>query len=182
MRKFIRSFGVMTAIVLMAGVLLWVSGASVQAADTNLTDEQRDRISSECSQIKGSLSQLHASDALLRVNRGQAYEAFSNKLMTPFNTRLNTAGFDNKAMTTHTSQYALALAKFRTDYILYEQKLAAALKIDCQQKPGEFYKAILEARELRATVHEDVQKLHRVIDDYGTSVEDFLLNYKRLVK
>ncbi len=166
--------------VLAFGFLLTLSGEVARAAEEPLTDEQKSHIRSECAQIKGSLNQLHASDALLRVNRGQVYEAISSKLMSPFNSRLGSAGFDNKAMATHTAQYAAALADFRADYIQYEQKVSSALKVDCQQQPQQFYKAIIEARELRKSVHGDVQRLHRVMSEYGTSVNDFLLNFKRL--
>lgn len=162
------------------GFFLVLNASTVRAVEEPLTDEQKSHIRSECTQIKGSLNQLHASDALLRVNRGQVYEAMSSKLMTPFNARLGSAGFDGKAMETHTTQYAAALADFRTDYIQYEQKVAAALKTNCQQDPQQFYTTILEARELRKSVHADVQKLHRILSDYGTSVGDFLTNYKRL--
>lgn len=181
MRRYYRSIGTVMA-GLIAFALLVVFGASSVQAASELTADQRQHIQSECTQIKGSLSQLHASDALLRVNRGQVYESMTSKLMTPFNTRLSTSGLDNKAMTTHTTQYQNALVAFRSDYILYEQKISEALRTDCRQEPAKFYQMILEARELRTTVHEDVQKLHRVINDYGDAVSDFLLNYKRLAE
>lgn len=180
MKVFIRSsIGVILCAAAL-GLFAMLGGGIVHAAEEPLTDEQKSHIRSECAQIKGSLNQLHASDALLRVNRGQVYEAMSSKLMTPFNARLGSAGFDNKAMETHTTQYASALADFRADYIQYEQKIAVALKSNCQQEPQQFYTTILEARELRKKVHADVQRLHRVLSDYGTSVGDFLTNYKRL--
>lgn len=166
--------------VLIGGVFV---ASAAHAADTDqVTDAQQAKIRSNCTQIKGSLSQLHATDALLRVNRGQVYESMVSKLMTPFNARLSAGGFDNKAMTTHTAFYSSSLAAFRSSYIVYEQKLSEALKVDCRQDPVKFYRTVLEARELRKSVHEDVEKLHRTIEDYGVSVGDFLLNYKRLAE
>ncbi|UTX51428.1 hypothetical protein KI440_00480 [Candidatus Saccharibacteria bacterium TM7i] len=180
MHRYYRSIGTIAFSFVALALFVVLGTSSVHAASPELSSEQRQHIRSECTQIKGSLSQLHASDALLRVNRGQVYESMTSKLMTPFNTRLSTSGLDNKAMTTHTLQYQSALVAFRNDYILYEQKTSEALRIDCGQEPARFYQAILDARDLRSTVHDDVQKLHRIINDYGDAVGDFLLNYKRL--
>lgn len=168
--------GILAVAVIATGV------SSVARAQTTppITDEVRQRIVTNCVSIKNSLTQLHASDALLRVNRGQAYESMASKVMDNFNDRLSSNRLDNKAMTTVTGQYRTALTKFRTSYIAYEQKLSEALKIDCANRPEQFYEAVGSARSLRATVHEDVQKLHRILDDYRSSIGDFLLNYERI--
>lgn len=163
---------------LSVGLLASVSGTTAKAED--LTPDQVQQIKSNCVSIKNSLNQLHASDALLRVNRGQVYESMASKLMDTFNNRLGINSLDNKAMTTVTTNYRSALNNFRVDYIAYEQKLSVALRIDCAVQPNSFHDTVQEARKLRETVHSDVLKLHRLIDDYRSSVGDFLLNYERL--
>lgn len=173
-----RIISVAIIAVLVMGVL--VPFASVPAQAEDLTPAQTERVKANCVSIKSSLSQLHASDALLRVNRGQNYEAMATKLMDTFNSRLASNSLDNKAMVTVTNNYRSALDAFRRDYIAYEQKLAAAIRIDCVSQPNTFHAAIEEARTLRAKVYEDVKKLHRLIDDYRSSVGDFLLNFKRV--
>lgn len=173
-----KVIGTLTLAAILAAGL--VSVARAQTSSTPLTDEQRSKIVANCVVIKSSLEQLHASDALLRVNRGQVYESLANNLMEPFNSRLDGNDLDNAAMTTVTAQYRTALTTFRTDYIAYEQKLAEAIKVDCANRPDQFHQAVQAARILRATVHEDVQKLHRSVDDYQLSVGDFLLNYERV--
>ncbi len=155
---------------------------SVSAASEPLSDEQRVAIKSQCSQIKSSLGQLHASDALLRVNRGQVYESLSSKIMYPFVARLSSNGLDSKALNARAAQYKHELSQFRADYILYEQKLSETLRVDCRQKPEDFYRVLMEARSLRQVVHKDVQNLHRTIDDYGVSVRDFSLNFQRVAE
>lgn len=167
--------------VLVAGVFIVVhaSFSSAQSVPV-LTAEQEKTIVSNCTSIKSSLSQLHATDALLRVNRGQIYESMASKLMDRFNDRLGSNSLDNKAMLTVTGNYRTQLNAFRSDYISYEQKLSAALAIDCTSKPLQFHTAVQEARVLRAKVHNDVTKLHQIIDDYRSSVGDFLLNYERV--
>lgn len=163
---------------LAVGIL--VAFASMPAKAEDLTPDQVQRVKANCVSIKNSLEQLHATDALLRVNRGQVYESVASKLMDKFNDRLGSNQLDNKAMTTVTTNYRTALAKFRTDYIAYEQKLSAAIRIDCTNQPNTFHKTVEEARKLRNTVHSDVQKLHRLMEDYHTSVSDFLVNYERI--
>jgi hypothetical protein len=168
------------ALVSLLSVGLLIPFASTSAQADDLTPEQTQRVKANCVSIKSSLSQLHASDALLRVNRGQVYEAMSTKLMDTFNSRLASNSLDNKAMVTVTDNYRKALDTFRTDYIAYEQKLAAAIRIDCVSQPNMFHTTVQDARKLRKTVHEDVLKLHRFIDDYRSSVGDFLLNFERI--
>ncbi len=164
----------------IAVIALGVSSVAQAQATPPITDEIRQKIVTNCVSIKNTLSQLHASDALLRVNRGQAYESMATKVMDNFNDRLSSNHLDNKATTTVTGQYRTALATFRTDYIAYEQKLSEALKMNCAARPDQFYETVGEARALRTIVHEDVQKLHRVLDDYRSSVGDFSLNYDRI--
>jgi hypothetical protein len=173
-----RIFFVAIFSLLSIGLLVSLGGSSARAED--LTPDQTAQVKANCVSIKNSLSQLHASDALLRVNRGQVYEAMASKLMDNFNSRLALNSLDNKAMTTVTSSYRNALNNFRVNYIAYEQKVSAAIRIDCSSQPNSFHNTVQEARKLRATVHSDVLKLHRIIDDYRSSVGDFLLNYERL--
>ena len=145
-----------------------------------ITPEQTERVRSNCVALKTTVNQLHASDALLRVNRGQMYESMASGLMDKFNGRLGSNGLDNKAMTSVTGSYRGALNTFRANYIAYEQKISQALRIDCMDKPAEFYATLQEARVLRMKVHEDVDKLHELINDYRSSVGTFLTNYERL--
>ena len=170
------------AIVFVSAVALGSAlflGASPAAAD-DLTPEQTAHIKSNCVAIKNSLNQLHVSDALLRVNRGQVYESMASKLMENFNARLASSRLDNKAMETVTASYRSELTAFRADYIAYEQKLSEAIRIDCVAQPNTFHAVLSEARQLRKNVHADVIKLHHLIDDYRSSVGGFLVNYERV--
>ena len=145
-----------------------------------LSDEQKQRIQSNCLSIKGSLDQLHVSDGLLRVNRGQVYELVGTKLMNNFNGRLSNNGLDNKGLVVVANQYQTALTTFRSDYLVYERQLSATLKIDCTKDPVGFHNALESARTKRATVHADVNKMNQYIDDYRSAVNDFMLNFERV--
>ena len=147
-----------------------------------LSQEQLDRISSNCVSIQGSLNQLHASDALLRVNRGQIYESISSKLMGNFNGRLGNNGHDNKGLVVVLDQYQAALVDFRLNYSAYERQLATTMKIDCTKQPAAFHNALVDARTKRSVVHGDVIRLNQYIDDYRSAVNDFILNFERVTE
>jgi len=164
----------------LAALLVAVSLTPYAAAADDLTPEQAERIKTNCVTIKSSLSQLHASDALLRVNRGQVYESMASKLMETFNGRLSSNRLDNRAMVAVTTNYRNTLTTFRTDYIAYEKKLSEAIRIDCTTQPYTFHAALQEARTLRGAVHDDVSELHLLIDDYRSSVGGFLVNFERV--
>jgi hypothetical protein len=161
---------------LLAGILLSFSTVPSVFAQVSLTEAQRQVIRSNCVTIKNSLNQLHASDALLRVNRGQVYESMGSKLMSNFNARLRSNDRDIRGLEVVSGNYQTALTKFREDYRTYEEQLSATIRIDCSAEPDEFHAAVLDSRMKRQTVHQDVLKLHRLIDDYRSAVDDFILN------
>lgn len=171
-----------STLIVIAGftVLFGFAAQTAHAQSTQLSPQQVEHIRSNCTTAKSTLTQLHASDALLRVNRGQIYESMASKLMDPFNSRLNNNRLDSKATTVVSTSYRSALDTFRVDYKNYEEKLSKAIRIDCSNNPETFFYTVEEARALRNKVHEDVGKLHLLIDDYRVAVGDFLLNFERL--
>lgn len=175
----IRALSALVTVAALA-VFFGLFAQTAHAQSTALTAEQVQHIKSNCTSIKSTLNQLHVSDALLRVNRGQVYESMATKLMDPFNSRLSSNRLDAKATSAVTTNYRTALDTFRSDYKDYEEKISSALRIDCSSQPELFYTTIEQARVLRVKVHSDVNKLHRYIDDYRSAVGDFLLNYERL--
>lgn len=147
---------------------------------TDISSDQAARIQVNCLSIKGLLNQLHASDALLRVNRGQIYESIGTRLMNNFNSRLSNNGFDNKGLVSVAGEYQTALTAFRLDYRAYEQQLSTTIGIDCTKAPASFHTALENARAKRTTVHDDVTHLNQYIDDYRSAVNDFMLNFERV--
>jgi hypothetical protein len=165
----------------IAALFLSITGLTATSAQSTLTSDQSNRISANCISIKNTLNQLHASDALLRVNRGQIYETMNTKLMDRFNARLQSNSLDTTGTLAVTNSYRSALSTFRADYQAYERQLSTAIKIDCTQKPAEFHAAIQDARTKREKVHTDVIRLHRYIDDYRSAVNDFFINFQRVL-
>ncbi len=161
-------FGLIATVLASAVVL-----TSVSAEGSPITDAQINRIKSNCVSVKNTLNQLHVSDALLRVNRGQAYLSMTTKLMTRFNSRVDSNNLNSKNLVSVTNNYNNALNNYVADYISYEEQLSAALKIDCTKEPVTFYDAVASARTKRTQVHSDVVILHQLIDEYGATFDDF---------
>jgi hypothetical protein len=144
------------------------------AQSVPVSDEQIVRIRASCVSAKNTLNQLHASDALLRVNRGQLYESMSSKIMTRFNSRAQSNRYNVDNLVTVTQSYGTQLATFRVDYQAYEEQLSTALHTDCIKEPVAFYDAVASARAKRTQVHVDVIKLHQYIDEYQSNFDDFV--------
>lgn len=162
-----------TLIVAILASLLGIFAVPVVHAQTSLSDEERELIATHCVSTKSDLNQLKATDALLRVNRGQVYEAIGSRLMDRFNTRMGTNDFDTRGLVSVTTSYDGRLGQFRDNYEAYARQLESALRIDCTTDPDAFYYAIDSARTLRSAVHQDVLALHAYIDDYRDEVVGF---------
>lgn len=140
---------------------------TVSADPTTATDAQIARIKDNCLTAKNVLNQLHASDALLRVNRGQLYESLATKLMSNFNSRVANNNLDASGLKAITTNYSTTLDTFRTDYQNYEEQLSSSLNIDCIKEPIAFYDAVASARTMRGLVHADVVNLNQYISEYS---------------
>lgn len=169
----------LTLSLFVAAVLSSALFGIVSAQDAPMTDAQIGRIRTNCVSAKNTLNQLHASDALLRVNRGQLYESMTTKLMARFNSRADSNRFDVKDLTAVTQTYGTALNTFREDYKSYEIQLSTALTVDCLKEPVSFYDAVALTRVKRAQVHLDVVKLHQYINDYKATFDAFVANFNK---
>lgn len=161
-------------VLVMCGVLM--GGAVVpQAAyaQTSLPEEQIERISRNCVTVQTMLSRLHASDALLRVNRGRLYENISTKLMAPLNSRIALSRLEGLKLTATTLEYDRQIDVFRASYIAYEEAMSHTLKINCAEKPVEFYESIVSTREKRQRLHADTETLTTLIEAYKAEFEAF---------
>jgi len=171
---------------LMFGVIFTViAGLFViaRAEDNNISDSQISLIKTNCVSVKNTLTRIHASDALLRVNMGQIYESISTKLMDGFNGRVVSNNLNGIDLIAISSEYQKTLDRFRADYINYEEKMSIAMSIDCNKQPVSFYDAIAVARIGRKQVNSDVKDLNKLIKKYQEAIdeveEDFrILNRK----
>ncbi len=169
-----KTLGYVAIAILLSGLVV----LSAAAQPTSLSDQQLEQIKTNCLSVKNTLNQLHASDALLRVNRGQTYESISTKLMDGFNNRVSGNNYNNSGLTSITTGYSQALDTFRSDYKTYEEHLSTAIGIDCSSRPADFYYAVDAARGYRNQVHADVVKLNQSISQYQSAIDQFETFYK----
>ena len=164
-----------TGLIALALAVLFSPITVIYAEDgtNSLSDQQLQHIKDNCLSAKSSLSQLRVSDALLRVNMGQIYEALSTKLMSGFNGRVSSNGLDNSSLTSVSDDYKTALETFRSDYLSYESQLSDTIGIDCSVQPEVFYNSLVSARLKRQKVYTDVKNLNQYLDDYKSAVTKF---------
>lgn len=156
-----------------------VYSATAQAEDTlPMTDEHIARIRANCVDAQKTLFQIHASDAGLRVNRGQIYESVSTKLMAPFNIRLVLNRIDAANLVTTASEYERQLQGFRTQYQQYDIAMTAAIRMDCVNQPVAFYDNVADARRKRQLTHETTVELQKIIEKYGSEVDTLAKNFE----
>ena len=151
--------------------VLFLHSAVYAQSDGLMTEEHIARIRSNCIEAQSTLTQLHTSDALLRVNRGQLYESISAKLMTPFNSRATLNRLDVTKIVSVTASYERELMAFRANYKLYEEAISQALKINCTNQPVAFYDNVNDARIKRAVVHDNTTNLKNIIQKYKDEFE-----------
>lgn len=164
------------------GVGFAISSA-VRADDAApMTEAHIARIRASCVSTQATLTQLHASDALMRVNRGQLFETISARLMVPFNGRIAKYTQQNVSLVELASDYDSELTTFRSNYQQYEEAMSRTLKIDCQNQPVSFYDSVTDTRNKRAITHDSVIALQKTIQDYGAQFEVFAKNFQEGTK
>lgn len=159
-----------------------LQGAANAQESVPMTEAHIERIRSSCVDAQSTLSQLHASDALLRVNRGRLYESISTKLMVPFNSRVALNRLDSANLPAVASQYEKQLVTFRLHYQQYEEAMTKTLKINCTNQPVAFYDSLNETRTKREMVHADTIGLHKTIQSYKVEFEAFAKKFKEAAR
>ncbi len=162
------------SIAISSAIILSVVGvfSSVHAeTSVAMSSEHVERIRNNCIEAQSSLSRLHASDALLRVNRGQLYESILTKLIAPFNGRAAGNRLDSALLVTSAVDYERELNQFRASYISYEESLSTVLAMNCTNQPVAFYDGVSDARVKRTIVHEHTKNLETIIQAYQSSFE-----------
>lgn len=168
MKRFLVLIGCSVAVLASLGASL-----AVRAQSTPMTEAHIQRIKANCVDAQSVLTQLHASDALLRVNRGQLYESISSKLMAPFNSRVALNKFDGSKLVAQSATYETQLNDFRSSYKSYEEAMSRTLRINCTNEPVAFYDSVAEARGKRQQVHQTIVALQKTIQNYKAEFESF---------
>jgi hypothetical protein len=161
---------------LFSGAIFGFAASAEETAP--MTDSHIARIRTNCVDAQSTLFQLHATDAGLRVNRGQIYESISTKLIAPFNSRIVLNRISDETLLSTAAQYDKQLEAFRQQYQLYEEAMSASLRINCVNQPVAFYDSVVDTREKRRLTHEAAADLHKTIQDYGVKVDMYAKNFQ----
>lgn len=159
----------------LASCVFFVVNAHAQSNESTMTEAHIERIRNNCVEAQSSLGQLHASDALLRVNRGQLYEFISTKLMAPLNSRIALNRLDGVSLISTSTEYGRQLATFRLNYQSYEESMSVVLKMKCTDQPVAFYDAVNATKIKRQKVHDSTLQLNASIRQYKAEFEAFAL-------
>lgn len=158
----------------LAVVALVVGGVPAFAqATTTMTDQHIAKIRSNCQLARASLSQIHANDAPIYVNRNQTYFSIGDKMMATLNSRLSLNRYDASKLVKIASEYNGLVGTFRETYRDYDDAMTVAVATDCMKQPVGFYDRVNEAREARQKVHDIVVKLTNKLNEYRTEVQAF---------
>lgn len=136
-----------------------------------------DAIESRCDSITTDLRQLHTSDSLTRVNIGQAYSRISLRFMARLNSRLALNSIDSVSFVELSSEFDEAKKKFTTDYSAYESALSSLIKIDCHNKPMDFYAQLITTRQLRQNLLGTTARLNEIMSRYRAETEQLRDSY-----
>lgn len=178
MKRFLVAGSLLAALVIGAVML----HSMTTLADVPMTEAHIQRIRDNCSEAQSALSQLHATDALLRVNRGQLYESISTKLMEPFDSRLALNNYNAPNLVSIAASYDRQLTDFRSKYQQYEESMSTTLEINCRNQPVAFYDSVAATRDERNKVHQSALALHSLITSYQQAFEAFAKTFKESSK
>lgn len=176
MKRIVIAVSILCSVIL-SGIAIQ---ASVRAESTPMTEAHIARIRANCVEAQATLRQLHASDALLRVNRGQLYESISTKLMASLNSRISLNRLDGASLVAIAATYEGQLTYFRQSYQQYEEAMSRILKINCTNQPVVFYDGVTDVRAKRKKVHESTTVLHGTITEYKNEFEVFAKQFEEV--
>lgn len=174
----------MSRILLFLGIISVLLGGvatvahAQETAPAPMTEAHIQRIKASCVQARANLYQLHASDGLLRVNRGELFQSLTNKMMVPFNSRVALNQLDSGKLVSITSQYGKELNQFVSTYRTYEEAMTDVLDLDCTKQPVAFYDGVADARKKRQQVYTHAEALRRLAREYRDAFDVFAREFK----
>lgn len=128
-------------------------------------------IRANCQSIQSVLSQIEKTDAALRINRGRIYNEVLD-LFYAMNSRLASNKISAPELVSITSDFDSQLADFRDDYNDYDDDLNELIVAECQDDPGDFYNQLINVRDERAKLNDEIASLDQLVDDYWTEFND----------
>lgn len=143
-----------------------------------LSENQQGSISQGCSTIRQSLKLLQRSDSHARTYLGSNFEAISSSFITPLNLYLIKNNQPHTTLLDLQTSFATARTNFHDDFITYSRSLEALINLDCQSQPAVFYQQLLQVRQRRSELQDDIAKLKSLATQHYEIVNEMVQNYE----
>ncbi len=147
-----------------------VASAVNTASATDISDEKKGQISTNCSSIQFQLKNLQRDDSRNRVHLGAQYESIATNLMMNLNVRLAKNNLANGDLAAQQTTFISERNRFKDDFIGYQQELESLIKINCQERPQDFYNQLEVVRAKRADVQSSMNRLEEILAKHRNSV------------
>ena len=146
-------------IILLLICQCFISLTSVSA----ISESRKERIANRCDVIHDNLKELQRNDSKVRINLGRYYDTILTGFMMPLSNWLEENSFSGSTgLLSNQDNFYQTQVDFRDDYIEYQKELEILGLMDCKAEPEAFYDKLVEVREKRKIVTEDVAKLRKI--------------------
>ena len=146
-------------LLLLSAVSLLCFTAPVSSLDPDaLSDEDKQLISAKCSEVQRNMQRLQRTDTVSRINRGSTYSILI-RLMSSMSSRAAINTFNVPALTSSTNAVQEMRGQFAEAYTTYEIALQNLIDMPCDNKPDEFYRALVDVRQKRAIINTHIREI-----------------------
>ncbi len=159
-------------IVLASAFIVAFGSGAVVRAETDVSSDMLDMIRSRCSNSQFALQEIQKRDAVSRINRGRDYDQMLRQI-SAFNSRFTYNKINTPDLIDLTTQLQGAVDTFRSNYDHYDTDLSDALRVDCKQKPADYYAVIVKARDDRNAVGDQVTKIVDLMNQYRGAIAKY---------
>lgn len=134
-----------------------------------ISQEKIEAIKDHCVSAQSAVQRTQKSDLVTRTNRGRSYE-YLLSLMASLNSRIALNKLSQPRMVEVASLLQSNFESFHSDYTSYTISVDQLLRINCENEPEKFYKALEEVREKRAALATGTVEMRKLIDEYSKLV------------
>lgn len=152
--------GVFATVAVTSGIAL-----SAAAQNPELTPEKLEQIRNNCGAAQSAIQRIQKSDIVTRSNRGRSYE-YILQLMASLNSRIALNKLSQTRMVEITSELHAKYRSFYGHYTEYEAVIDQILRLQCTERPQEFYDTLQTLRAQRTRLADDVSQMRQLIDEY----------------
>ena len=137
-----------------------------------ISESQEATIMKRCDDIKADLRLVQRDDAKSRVHLGTYYDDILSNYIMPLNVKLVEKNLSNAGFIDNQNEFVKTKTTFVNDFTKYQQMLEELVAMDCKNEPEKFYDELVDVRQRRKTMEQDVLKMRRLISEHISLVEN----------